>query len=266
MKLFAAERQLFEKRSGDWVVQVFEKGDRRELRFGNNIVQSAFSIAAPDLPLLDYARAMLASLLFVPQPEYVLHLGLGAGSVPRFIHRFFPTVRQRVAEINRDVIEVAYRFFDFPDSSRLLVTEQDAREFVERNGETYDLIFVDAFVAEGASAGFNEHSFFDGLLSRLSRQGWVVNNVWGSDEENLHRVNRIMTAIFPALYAVSVRSRSNVIFIGSPAAPPLSPPALTRRAAALGQAIPFDFARLIPRLKPLGTAQRAGRGGVIAQA
>ncbi|MEE8554286.1 MAG: fused MFS/spermidine synthase [bacterium] len=266
MKFFAVERQLFEKRSGDWVVQVFEKGDRRELRFGNNIVQSAYSLAAPDMPVLDYARAMLASLLFVPQPEYVLHLGLGAGSVPRFIHRFFPTVRQRVAEINRDVIDAAYGFFDFPDSSRLLVTEQDAREFVARSGETYDLIFVDAFVAVGASAGFNETSFFKALRARLGRRGWVVNNVWGSDEENLRRVNRVMTAVFPSLYAVSVLSHSNVIFIGSPVAEALSRSVLVRRAAALGQAIPFDFAQWVPRIRPLGMAQRTGGGGVVAKA
>ena len=84
------EKLLFEKEYKGVPVQVWEKLDRRELRFGNLIVQSAYSTLQPDCLLLRYTRQMLAAIALVPQLENVLHIGLGGGSVANFLFHHFP--------------------------------------------------------------------------------------------------------------------------------------------------------------------------------
>lgn len=252
MRLFHLERRLYEGYSADTLVQVIEKADRRELRFGNTVVQSAHSRRTPDFLLLEYIRAMMAGFLFRPTAEYVLHLGLGAGSLARFIHQHFPQVRQRVMEINPAVIDVAYRFFELPVSPRLLVRQGDGAEYVRDSRETYDLIFVDAFGAEGPASGLGAPAFHESVRRRLTSQGWVVHNVWGSDSEGLRAMTRLMAAAYPVLFSLSVRSHSNVILIGgkSPAVPTRA--MLKSRAAALSRQMPLDFTKWSARLIRVG--------------
>ena len=266
MKFLHNERRLYESRSGRGVVQVFEKRDRRELRFGNSVVQSAQSLAAPDTLLFEYIRAMMSGLLVCPNARYMLHLGLGAGCLPRFIHRFCPNVRQRIIEINPDVIEVSYRFFDLPVSSRLLVSEGEGREYLESHQETYDLIFVDAFTAEGASDGLDAPGFIRSLDRHLNRGGWVVNNVWGSDRDYLNRIARLMGSVFSTIFALPVRSHSNVILIGGRTMNPPQASLLINRAVMLSKRIPMDFTEWPRKMKPYCPTTNEMPPGLIAKA
>jgi len=266
MRLFSSEKRLFEGRRGGWPVQVFEKNERRELRFGNHIVQSAYTPSAPDVLALEYVRAMLAGVLFMPDPEQVLHLGLGGGSLARFLHDHWPNLRQRVVEINPDVIEASFRFFDLPVSRRLRVTEADAVAFLAENRDPCDMVFLDAFIPDGPAEGLEEAGLYDTLRRKLAGKGWLVNNVWGSDRERLSRTIARMAVCFPTLYSVSVRAHSNVILIGGTPAQPPTLSQLTGRAAALSASVPFDFARWVGRLRPVGTAQRPPGEAWIARA
>jgi len=191
---------------------------------------------------------------------------LGGGSLARFLHHHWPTVRQRAVEINPDVIEASFKCFDLPVSRRLRVTESDALAFLKDNSDPCDVVFLDAYLPEGPAEALDESGLFVSLRRRLSRGGWLVNNVWGSDRERLARTVARMAVCFPTMFSVPVRAHSNVILIASTAAepPPLS--LLTNRAAALGERVPFDFTRWVPRLRPVGTAQRPAGEAWIARA
>ncbi|HYS75836.1 MAG TPA: hypothetical protein VEM38_07085, partial [Burkholderiales bacterium] len=83
------------KRSGKWLgphkaIEIVEEGGVRILQIGGNAIQSAMRLAAPDRIELDYVRAMMAFLLFHPDPRDVLLVGLGGGSMARFIHQRMP--------------------------------------------------------------------------------------------------------------------------------------------------------------------------------
>ena len=47
-------------------------------------------------------------------------IGLGGGSVPKFLHRFAAGIRTRVIEIDADVISVARSHFQLPDDDERL--------------------------------------------------------------------------------------------------------------------------------------------------
>ncbi|MDP6215610.1 MAG: hypothetical protein QF649_00195, partial [SAR324 cluster bacterium] len=67
---------MWENKVSGVTVQVWEKDDRRELRFGNHIMQSVILKKHPDKLVLPYSRFMLLGLLFCPAPKSVLHIGL----------------------------------------------------------------------------------------------------------------------------------------------------------------------------------------------
>lgn len=252
MRLFSADRPIFEQESPFGPVQVFDRGEHRELRFGNHIVQSALSRKAPDLLVLDYTRAMMAGMLFAPRDGRILHLGLGAGSLPRFIHHYFPRARQTVVERNPVVIDVAYRFFDLPRSPGLTVVEDDGAAYLQRCNEPFELIVMDAFHADGADQGVQNGEMLRVVRDKVGATGWVVNNVWGSQRDNLRRVMRDMARTFRVLYGISVRVDSNVILVASATRSPPAARHLLRYAEALSLEIPLDFPRLATRLQRLG--------------
>ncbi|HKI99545.1 MAG TPA: fused MFS/spermidine synthase [bacterium] len=257
MKLFRYETPIYNRTVDGVQIQVIDRGDQRELRFGNHITQSARSLVAPDVLLLDYARAMMAGLLFVPKPDSVLHFGLGGGTIPDCLHRHLPEVQQRVVELNRGVVDVAYRYFDLPVSSRLEVVNQDGAMFLREDTHRYALIFLDAFHANGAAPQMNTATAFNMLRDRLATGGWLVVNAWGSDRELLAQVRGALRSTFEQLHYLSVRVDSNVIFIAGTQRNGPSLSQLKRRAEWLSQQFPLDFAGLLERLRPAFAPPRA---------
>ena len=74
----------------------------RYLHFGSDWVQGAMRIARPWSLELAYTREMMAGLLLRGSnwPRSALLVGLGAGSLAKFIYRNLPDCRTTVVEIN----------------------------------------------------------------------------------------------------------------------------------------------------------------------
>src|SRR5256885_13548288 len=86
------------RRLGKWLgphkaIEIVEEDGVRVLQIGGNAIQSAMRLDAPDRIELDYVRAMMAFLLFHPDPRDVLLVGLGGGSMARFLPQRLPQTR-----------------------------------------------------------------------------------------------------------------------------------------------------------------------------
>src|SRR5689334_14676453 len=84
-------------------IEVSEEAGIRYLHFGSDWVQGAMRIKKPFALELQYTREMLACLLWRPHAEWprrVLLIGLGAGSLLKFLHRHCPAARLHVVEID----------------------------------------------------------------------------------------------------------------------------------------------------------------------
>lgn len=257
MKYIPFERKIFDIQGEHHRVQVFDRGERRDLRFGNHIIQSSYIASAPDILQLDYTRAMLSGLVFCPTPSRILHIGLGGGILPRFIHRHFPNVRQRVVEICPEVIDVAFKFFDLPNTYRLDVSVGNGAEFLQTDHRQYSAIFLDAFHADGASEDIQNRETIQAAQARLAPGGWLFCNAWGSHVESLHALKSHLRQLFTTLYSVSVRAESNVIFFGSVDSQSPSQRALMERADQLSRDLPFDFTSYISRIRPVADGVQA---------
>jgi len=180
--------------AGHRAIEIVEEDGVRVLQIGGDAIQSAMRLDAPDRIELDYVQAMMAFLLFRPKPRDVLMVGLGGGSMARFIHQRMPNVRVSAVEINPGVVTVARRYFHFPEEDdRLEILVGDGAELVPRRPASADVLVVDGFVNGRPAEGLCTQSFYDGAFAALRSPGVMVANFMADDgkiERHLDRIER----------------------------------------------------------------------------
>ena len=168
-------------------IEIVEEDGVRVLQIGGNAIQSAMRLAAPDRIELDYVRAMMAFLLFRPDPRDVLMVGLGAGSMARFIHQRMPGTRVTVAEINPGVVTVARKYFHLPqEDERLEVVIGDGAEILPRRPASCDVLVVDGFLNGEPARALCTQSFYESAFAALREPGIMVANFM-ADDKNIER-------------------------------------------------------------------------------
>ena len=163
-------------------IAVSEKGGVRMLHIGGDAIQSAMRLSAPDALELEYTRAMTAFLLFCPEPRDVLMVGLGAGSIPRFIRATMPGVRVTVVEINPGVVVAARQYFGLPPQDRhLRVVVADGAAYVPRVPASAEVLLIDGFEDEAHAAELCTQDFYAAAHAAL-REGGVLSANFMADD------------------------------------------------------------------------------------
>src|SRR5699024_9729836 len=143
---------------------------------------------------LSYTRAMMAFLLFAPPPRTAVLIGLGGGSLAKFIYRFMPETRVQVVEINREVAEVAHAWFGLPQPcARLSVAIADGAQWVAGASEPVDALLVDAYDGRSLAGSLATEDFFGAARRALSPGGVFAMNLWSSDrafDRNVRKIER----------------------------------------------------------------------------
>lgn len=163
-------------------VQILERDGIRYLHLGGTSVQSAMRLQAPYALELEYTRAMMGFLLFHGAPRQTGLIGLGGGSLAKFIHRHLPESRLTVLEIHPEVIITARTWFDLPpDDERLRVLQGDGAAYVRAHPDSLDVLLVDGFDAEDIAVALTTQKFYRACCAALRPGGVAVFNLWGSD-------------------------------------------------------------------------------------
>lgn len=104
----------------------------RTLRFGaEGASQRIVKVGDPRHLELPYARVLPACLVFTPLPIRVLIVGLGGGTLPRFLHCHFPAMMIDVVELDPDVVALAREYCGFEEDARMRAYVDDGRDFIE---------------------------------------------------------------------------------------------------------------------------------------
>lgn len=159
------------------------RGNRRTLEFQPGDIQSEMLLSRPDALVLEYARAMMCFVLFVPRPRHILMVGLGGGSLVKFCHRHLPQARITVLEISAEVIALREQFHIPPDDARLRIVHADAAGYIAAMPASADVILVDGFDAAGMPAALGSAAFYAACRRALREGGVLVANLLSYDPQ-----------------------------------------------------------------------------------
>ncbi len=154
----------------------------RYLHLGTPWVQGAMRIDQPNLLELQYIQQMMMWQLFMDQPEQIVQLGLGAGSLTKFCYQHYPDAKVTAVELNPDVIRACHLLFDLPkNDSRLQVINQCALEYITQcPASSMDLLHVDLYSANADSPAVESLDFYQECAQVLNDEGLLVVNILGN--------------------------------------------------------------------------------------
>src|ERR1017187_7954567 len=165
-------------------VEVSEEDGVRSLHLGGDAIQSSIRLDRPDELALDYTRAMMAFLLFQPLPREVLMIGLGGGSMARYIHQRMPGTRTTVVEINAKVLAAARSMFHFPaDDARLKVEIACGADYLADQAESADVLLVDGFDDGKQPAVLCTQAFYDAACAAMRPGGVMAVNFMAEEKK-----------------------------------------------------------------------------------
>jgi spermidine synthase len=179
--------------------------------------ESKVNLADPDdLPML-YHRTMTAAAIFPQEIKRVLVLGLGAGSIPVYLQRVLPEAIIDAVELDPGVIDVSRKYFGLRETRTFHLIESDARVFLNRHAEPYDLIFVDAFTGSYIPFHLMTKEFYQLVRSRLAPHGVAAFNFIPAErlfDSNLRTVKVAFDNLDLFKSDDRAASMSNVIVLG----------------------------------------------------
>ena len=222
--------------------------------------QSEVNLSDPDdLPML-YDRTMSIAAIFPPDIKRVLVLGLGAGSVPVYLNRFLPDAIIDTVELDPGVIEVSRKYFGLRETKTFHLIESDARVFLNRHTEPYDLIFVDAFTGSYIPFHLMTREFYQLVHSRLAPHGVAAFNFIPAEdlfESNVRTVKLAFDNLDFFNSGDRVLLMSNVIVLGR-LDPSSEEETLQKAVAAQARyKFRFDVSKLVTeRRMPVPKAQK----------
>ena len=211
-KVIHRERSLYstilvDQRGSTLCLQFSMRSDQRN--------QSCVDQKHPKKLVFGYAKMMLSSLLLQPDPQAILIIGLGGGTLPTTLHELYPTARIDIVEIDPAVKTVAETYFNFTVSEGVKIFLQDARVFTKRalgRGESYDLIMLDAFNGDYIPEHLMTREYVEESRQLLRPGGVLVANTFSISKLYDHE-SETYRAVFGEFYNVTTNDSANRIII-----------------------------------------------------
>ena len=181
-------------------------------------------------------------------------LGMGGGTTVAAYRRLHPGAHVTAVEIDPLVVRVAHEHLGLERGADLEVHVEDARPFLRRGSELFDVIEVDVF-AGGPYAPFYclTAEFFKAARARLAPSGLLSMNVYapGGDRTLAEAVVATLATVFPTVLELQVEEERVLIafreptsldavraLLTSPELPGELQPVARETAAALRRSVP----------------------------
>ena len=190
---------------------VIEEGDSRSLYFTRALTQSGMRLSDPTALEFSYTQKMMGFLLFVHQPQHILMLGLGGGSLAKYCHRHLPDARTTALEIDARILAFRDQFMMPPDDARLRVLLGDAAVYLRKCREKQDVVMIDAFDRDGFSASVCTRAFYRDVHDVLMQQGVMVANMVGPKDERVAHLELIACIFSDNIIVLPIEDDGNYL-------------------------------------------------------
>lgn len=210
-------------------IEIVEFYDRmRSLHFGNKTQQTAMFLYNPIILIHKYTQAMLTPLCW-QTPEKALILGLGAGSIAKFLLHHFRQMELTAVDLRPDVVKLGQEYFDLDkENDRFKIHYQDAKQFIldmQSSQINYDLILIDLFLTQkDQDINVDISNVVDCLPDLLNPNGHVCINLIGNEPWRYPAFEAIRNTFANQLYLTSVENSNTILIAGNATPPPLLNP------------------------------------------
>ena len=202
------------KPGSDHSVTIAEERGVRFLHIDGLAIQSAMRLSNPDALELHYTRAMMAFMLFKPQPEKVLMVGLGGGSIAKFIYRRMAETDITVVEIRPGVVAAARAYFDLPDEDeRLRIVVDDGAHYVPAHPASADVFLIDGFDDGVQPPALCSQDFYDSAYAALRPGGVLAVNFMAEDRRLDAMCARLEKSFAGRVLLLEAADKVNVIVL-----------------------------------------------------
>ena len=195
------------------VLTVYPEGEGRKparAYLQDGIIQN---MVTSDGQVLDHTAFMVRLIdAYAPSAHNALVLGVAAGMIPRYLQR--KGLKVTAVEINPNSLAAATEFFDF-DPREVEVYVEDARTFVRRHRNAYDLVVTDLFHGDCTPDYLLTVEFFREVQACLRPGGVVIINTYfdPANEPANETILATVAAAFP--HVLELRSPSSAGLVSS---------------------------------------------------
>lgn len=239
----------------------------RHLHVGGTAIQSAMLIADPAGLALAYTRSMMAALLFQPEPRDVVMVGLGGGSMAKWVYKHLPRTRTVAVEVDFRVVSAAHRMFHLPlGRKRLRVIVGDGAQYAAQHPHSADIIFLDAFVNHRQAPSVRTAEFYVSARQALRRDGILAINFMSDDPGLRAYLKRLAVAFEGSLACLRAVGEDNLIvfaFADDPGV--ITPSSLAGRAITLQRQYGLTFRHFAEHIRTLDRVRVGGRALMTKQ-
>lgn len=206
------ERSLYR----DIVVEDID--DVRCLKFNNKskaLTQSCMYKSDPQRLYFVYTKLLFSALLTIDDPQNVLVIGLGGGSMSNALHKIYPSIQIDNVEIDPSVVKVARDYFDFYESNDIKSYTQDGRIFIKRallKKQQYDWVILDAYNGDYIPDHLLTEEFLQEAKSLLSPNGVLTANTFVSSQLYGHE-SATYQSVFGHFYNVRFDDNQNRVIL-----------------------------------------------------
>jgi len=205
-------------------IQHYEDRENRAIRslLINNEHSSAMFLDSNEL-VYEYTKYYHLASHFFPDFKKTLMLWGAWYSYPKNFLEKYPYASIDVVEIDPGITKVAKTYFNLKENPRLKIYHEDARVFLNKNTQKYDVIFWDAFNSHySLPYQLTTQEAVKRKFESLNEKWWVILNIISSIEgesgEFLRAEYKTYKSIFPQVYLFPIRTKSayevqNIILI-----------------------------------------------------
>jgi len=218
------------------------------LRFDRLAVTGVMHLENPYIIIFDYMRLQLLCLLWNPEPERILIIGLGIGILPKIFNHLSPNTLIDIVEIDSAIVDLARKYFEFRENNLIRVYVNDGRHFIEKQrSNQYDVIIIDVFTVNGPIPHtLRTLECLGEYLRILKPTGLVLANFLYEQESRYRKT--FASALFKHIYQGI--AKNNYILIGlNEKAKVFDQNLLQLRAQALQQGKPLPDMNWIEEIK-----------------
>ena len=177
----AAQSSLLEKRESIYNnIFIFGDTDSVTMTFGHNkryYTESSMKLSDPGALTVEYTKLMTVGLAYAAKAERILEIGLGGGRTVTYLNASLPDSAILAVEIDKDVVDLAKKYFGFKESGRMRAVVADGRSFLIRDNDRWDIILIDAYRGPFVPFHLLTKEFYTLVKSRLAPGGVVVQNI-----------------------------------------------------------------------------------------